>query len=156
MQLNSRLKDFINEPRGMGLGTRDADLTPEYSRVVGAQVVDDEHVRFFISGKTGTRAIENIKDNKMMAVTLVNALNGEAYQLKGKCVKYAEANNEEHTMVENYLKEFNEIAVKIGLIDGLTFNWPHRPCWAIEMKVEEAFEQTPKIGTGCKLENLNV
>ena len=152
MQLNSKLKDFINGPRGTAMGTRDAQLTPEYSRVVCAQAIDDEHVKIFIARKTGDRAIENIKDNGLIAVTFVNVLNYEAYQLKGKCVKYAEASDEEQVMVDNNMKAFNEVCVKIGLEDGIVFNWPHKPVWAIEMKVEEAFVQTPKIGTGTKLE----
>jgi predicted pyridoxine 5'-phosphate oxidase superfamily flavin-nucleotide-binding protein len=152
MRLSSRLKDFINGPRGMAMGTRDAQFTPEYSRVVGAQAIDDEHVKIFIAEKTAARAIENINDNGLIAVTLVNVLNYEAYQLKGTCVKYEEASDEEQVIVENNMKAFNEVCVKIGLEDGIVFNWPHKPVWAIEMKVEEAFVQTPRIGTGTKLE----
>lgn|GEM_PF-2100938 len=152
MRLSSRLKDFINGPRGMAMGTRDAQLTPEYSRVVGAQAIDDEHVKIFIAKKTAARAIENINQNGLMAVTFVNVLNYEAYQLKGTCVKYEEATDEEQEMVDNNMKGFNDVCVKIGLTDGIVFNWPHNPVWAIEMIVEEAFVQTPRIGTGTKLE----
>jgi len=152
MQLSPKLKDFVNEPRGTALGTRDAGLMPEYNRVVCAHAVDDEHVKIFIARKTAARAIENLNDNGLMAVTFVNVLNYEAYQLKGKCVKYAEASDEEQETVDNYMKAFNEVVVKIGLADGIIYNWPHNPVWAIEMKVEEAFVQTPKIGTGTKLE----
>ncbi|HKR04380.1 MAG TPA: pyridoxamine 5'-phosphate oxidase family protein [Bacteroidia bacterium] len=154
MQLSSKLKDFINGPRGTAMGTRDAQLIPEYNRVVYAQAIDDKHVKIFIAKKTAGRAIENINENGLMAVTFVNVLNYEAYQLKGKCVKYEEANDEEQVMVENNMKAFNEVCVKIGLEDGIVFNWPHNPVWAIEMKVEEAYEQTPKIGTGTKLETV--
>ena len=39
--LSNQLKEFINETRAMGIGTRDADFTPTYARVIGAKLLDE-------------------------------------------------------------------------------------------------------------------
>ena len=53
--------------------------------------------------------------------------------------------------VEKYMTDFNECIVKIGTKDGLVYKWPIKPCMTIEMKVEELYDQTPKIGAGSKI-----
>jgi len=35
--MSNQLKEFIDEPHGMAIGTRDADFTPTYARVVGGE-----------------------------------------------------------------------------------------------------------------------
>src|SRR4051812_16086349 len=104
MQFNSKLKDFINGPQGMAMGTRDANLNPDYIKPVGAQAMGDGHVKIFIPKKNSDRTIENIKNNKLIALTMVSVLNYEAFQIKGKCMRYAEANAEEQATVENYMQ----------------------------------------------------
>jgi len=149
--ITPKLKSFIEEPQGISLGTRDRNLKPKYCRVLGAEVMENDIVKFFVAKLTSDQTIKNIDDNKLVSITLASALSYECYQFKGKCVHYEDSDNEDQGRVEKYMKDFNECMVKIGVRDGLVYKWPTKPCMTIEMKVEEIFDQTPKIGAGNKI-----
>jgi len=146
-----KLKSFIEGPQGMSLGTRDLNLEPEYCRVLGAEVMENDIVKFFVAKLNSDQTIKNIDDNKLVSITLCSPLSYECYQFKGKCFQYEDSNNEDQGRVEKYMTDFNEYLVKVGTKDGVVYKWPTKPCITIEMKVEEIFDQTPKIGAGNKI-----
>jgi len=129
----------------MALRTRDSNLEPEFCRVLGALVMENDIVKIFVAKSTSNQSIKNIADNKLVSITLRSALNFECYQFKGKCVHYGGGDNEDQGRVEKYMTDFNEIAVKIGFKDGVVYKWPTKPCMTIEIKVEEIYDQTPPI-----------
>jgi len=149
--ITPKLKSFIEGPRGMALGTRDRNLKPEYCRVLGALVMENDIVKIFVAKLVSEQSIKNIDDNKLVSITLCHLFSYECYQFKGKCVHYEDSDNEDQGRVEKYMTDFNECIVKIGTKDGLVYKWPTKPCMTIEMKVEEIFDQTPKIGAGSKI-----
>ena len=146
-----KLKSFIEGPQGMSLGTRDLNLEPEYCRVLGAVVMENDIVKIFVAKSSSNQSIKNIADNKLVSITLRSALNFECYQFKGKCVHYEDSNNEDQGRVEKYMTEFNESIVKAGVEDGVVYKWPTKPCITIEMNVEELYDQTTKIVAGNKI-----
>ncbi len=148
--ITPKLKSFIEGPQGISLGTRDRNLKPEYCRVLGALVMENDIVKIFVAKLVSDQSIKNIDDNKLVSITLCS-LSYECYQFKGKCVHYEDSDNEDQGRVEKYMTEFNECLVKVGTKDGLVYKWPTKPCITIEMKVEEIFDQTPKIGAGNKI-----
>jgi len=135
----------------MALGTRDRNLKPEYCRVLGALVMENDIVKIFVAKLVSEQSIKNIDDNKLVSITLCHLFSYECYQFKGKCVHYEDSDNEDQGRVEKYMKDFNECIVKIGTKDGVIYKWPIKPCMTIEMKVEELYDQTPKIGAGSKI-----
>ena len=149
--ITPKLKSFIEGPRGMALGTRDRNLKPEYCRVLGALVMENDIVKIFVAKLVSDQSIKNIDDNKLVSITLANVFSCECYQFKGKCVQYEDSDNEDQDRVEKYLTDFNESVVKTGVRDGIVYKWPKKPCITIEMKVEELYDQTPKIGAGNKI-----
>lgn len=148
MQINEELKKFIQGINGMGLGTRDKDLTPSYNRGLAAKVSGNNTIKITIAKPTAAQAIKNLEENKMVSLVMVNILNFECYQFKGSYISYHDSTSEEKADVENYLNKMNEALIKIGVQDGLVYNFPHDPTITIEFEVEQIFEQTPKIGTG--------
>ena len=149
--ITPKLKSFIEGPQGMALGTRDNNLKPEYCRVLGASVMENDIVKIFVAKLTSDQSIKNIDDNKLVCITLCNIFSYECYQFKRNCVHYEDSDNEDQSRVEKYMTDFNERAVKIGTKDGVVYKWPTKPCMTIEMKVEELYDQTPKIGAGNKI-----
>ena len=143
--ITPKLKSFIEGPRGMALGTRDRNLKPEYCRVLGALVMENDIVKIFVAKLVSEQSIKNIDDNKLVSITLCHLFSYECYQFKGKCVHYEDSDNEDQGRVEKYMKDFNECMVKIGVRDGLVYKWPTKPCMTIEMKVEEIYDQTPPV-----------
>jgi hypothetical protein len=149
--LTSKLKSFIAGPCGMGMGTRDTNLIPDFTRVLGAVAIDENHVKFFIDEPTSSITLANMQDNQWIALVMVDVLNAECYQLKGKFISSVPCNDQDMTIFENYMKKFDDIASSIGISHGLVYTYPHSSMLSITMEVEEIFEQTPKKGTGQKI-----
>ena len=149
--LTSKLKSFLGNALGMGMGTCDANLVPDFSRVLGARAIDDYHVQLFIDRPTSTRTLDNLRDNGKLSVVVVEIHNAESYQLKGRFVSESNVTPEEQDYINTYLINFDKVAVDIGLLPGVLFNYPHSDMMTITMEVQEIFEQTPKKGTGQKL-----
>ena len=62
--ITPKLKSFIEGPQGIALGTRDNNLKPEYCRVLGAEVMENDIVKFFVAKLNSDQTIKNIDDNK--------------------------------------------------------------------------------------------
>ena len=133
------------------MGTRDTNLKPDFCRVLGVQVVDQDHLRFFMDKKSNPTSFKNLQPSALIALTTTRADNFESYQFKGKFVKLTECSDEDNQTIQAYLHGFNDAVVALGLQDGLVYNYPHSNTYALVMEVKEIFEQTPKPGTGNKL-----
>ena len=133
------------------MGTRDTNLKPDFCRVLGVQVVDQDHLRFFMDKKSNPTSFKNLQPSAPIALTTTRADNFESYQFKGKFVKLTECSDEDNQTIQAYLHGFNDAVVALGLQDGLVYNYPHSNTYALVMEVKEIFEQTPKPGTGNKL-----
>ncbi len=151
MQISPKLKQFIDGPHGMNIGTRDAGLNPEYARVLGTRVVDDQHIHVFFDGKSSGRTFPNLENNRLLALVLVSVENFESYQLKGISLSWRESNAEELQWIDAYLKNINVLLNKMGMPENAIYNYPHVSMVTLLMEVEEIFEQTPKAGTGKKV-----
>ena len=149
--LTQKLKEYLTLGIGMGLGTRDAELTPDFERVLGGYAIDDDHVRIFIDEPTAWKALENIRDNQMMSLVIVNMYNVESYQMKGKCTGISKLTEEEQQVFKRYMELFDKMATDSGVMPGLAYRYPHTEMIAVTMEVNEIFEQTPKKGTGNKI-----
>ncbi len=149
--ITPELRSFIEEPQGMSMGTRNANLKPEYCRLLGTYVVENDIIRMFIAKSTAERTIANIEENKLFSINLASPLTYESYQFKGICLKFGDCDDEDYANIDNYMTGFNDCLIKVGVKDGIVYKWPTRPSIAIEMKVEEIFDQTPKVGAGNKI-----
>ena len=150
MELSQKFIDYIHGGNGMIMGTRDASLKPEFQRVLGAKVVDGNHIKIFLDGKTAGRIFQNLEDNQLVSVTTCSNI-FESYQFKGKSIRWAESSEEEIRMVDVYMKNFGESMKDFGLGENFVYKYPHSQMVTLWMEVTDIFEQTPKIGTGQKL-----
>jgi predicted pyridoxine 5'-phosphate oxidase superfamily flavin-nucleotide-binding protein len=150
MPITEKLKTYIQSGNGMVMGTRDASMKPEFQRVLGARVVDDNHIRIFFDNKTAGRIFQNLEDNQMVTVVMCSAT-FESYQFKGKSIRWAECTEEELNIMEEYFKDFSESMKEYGLGEDFVYKYPHTQMMTLLMEVTDIFEQTPKIGTGQKV-----
>lgn len=150
MELSQKLIDYVHAGNGMAIGTRDASLVPEYQRVLGARVVDGNHILFFFDGPTARRTIQNLEKYPLFSVSMCSNT-FESYQFKGTAIRWAEATDAENDMVEKYFKIFNEAMMVFGLADKIVYQYPHTKMMTVMMEVTDVFEQTPKTGTGQKV-----
>ena len=103
MLINEDLKKFIQGANGMGLGTREKNLKPTYNRVLAAKASGNNTIKFTIAKQTAGKAIENLKNNKMISLVQAYPLTFECYQFKGTLISYNDSTSEEKIEVDNYL-----------------------------------------------------
>lgn len=99
--INEKFKVYFSKGLGIGLGTRDATLTPDFNRVLGGYVVDEHHVTIFIDEPSSTKTLENIRDNQMMSIVMVDIANVESYQMKGRFTSLGKLTQEEERIFKN-------------------------------------------------------
>ena len=149
MKISERIRSYLHCGNGMGMGTRNAEMQPEYQRVLGGYVDEDERFNFFFDIPTARHTIRNLEENQ--DVVLVGCSNTfESYQLKGKALKWYESTEEELKMIDEYFKKFIDSMAAFGISDSV-LNYPHSKMMTLTMEVHEMFEQTPKPGTGQKI-----
>ncbi len=142
---------YFDMPLAMSLGTRDSNLKPDYSRVVGTALSEGNILKFYLGKEKSDKTISNLDDNGFIALTMVHPLNYRCLQIKGRCIRHYEADSSEMVNVNNYLDLFGSVIAKMGLPEDAVYNWPHDPAIVVEMELDEVYEQTPKKGAGEKL-----
>ena len=148
-----RVIQYFDVTLAMCLGTRDANLRPDFCRVVGSALSDDNVFKFYIGKKASDQATSNLDDNGRIALTMVNPFNYQCLQIKGRYIRYYEADSLDMANIRKYLDSFGEVMKKLGIPEDSPYNWPHDPGLVIEMELDEVYEQTPKKGAGEKLED---
>jgi len=146
--ITPELKQFIEGPQGMSMGTRDSNMVPEYTRVLGAWITDSGTLKVQIAKIPADRALSNLDDNGQIAITMANPPSFECYQLKGKFLGYSDSTEEDRERLNRYLEIFDVEVQGLGVPAGAIFSWPNSPSVVIEIEVQEIFDQTPKIGAG--------
>jgi hypothetical protein len=149
--LTTKLKAFLDLPCGMGIGTCDANLVPEFQRLLGSSVMDDHRIRLYMDQPSGERTLQNIRENDHISVVMVDVTRADSYQFKGRCVGIEQMTQHDQQKFEQYLKDFDIAAQSVGFWPGLIYRYPHSSMVAVIMEVHEVFEQTPKKNTGSKV-----
>ena len=149
MKISDRIRSYLSCGVGMGMGTRNAEMHPEYQRVLGGYVDDNDQFHFFFDIPTGRITIRNLEENQEVAfVGCSNTF--ESYQLKGKALTWYETTEDELQIMRSYMLKFNEAMSSFGL-GAEASDYPHTKMMTLTMEVHEMFEQTPKVGTGEKI-----
>ena len=149
--LSPKLKEYIAGPHGMGIGTLDANLKPEFQRALGAIAIDDVHMKVFIDEPTAGRTFDNLREHPRLAVVMVSLVNVESYQFKGRCVRWEKTSGEDLEIFNSYMKEFDVLAVAFGFPPRGVYNYPHSAMITLIMEIDSIFEQSPRKGTGQKI-----
>lgn len=134
------------------VGTRDADLTPECMRAVGARVhADRRHLTVFLPAATAARSMANLRDNAEIAVSFSEVPKHRTRQVKGRAVKLREATEAERADIERYVEAFSAEIALVGLPPAVARRVACFPAHAVEVEVSEVFDQTPGPGAGARL-----
>ena len=150
MKIPDHIREYLQLGIGLGMGTHDAALKPEYQRILGCQMVDNNHIKFYFDLPTARNTIANLEDNGTVAI--VGCSNTfESYQLKGKAVRWAKVTADESNSMDEYMEQFSVAMQVFGLPKDLVYKYPHTEMMAVLMEVIDIFEQTPKVGTGGKI-----
>jgi len=132
------------------VGTVDADGVPTCCRAIAIATKDHfDTVTVYVPASTGQETVANVATTRRVAVSLSRPLTHESVQIKGlsRGVRLAPPGDEQY--VRGRLDAFAEVLDAIGLPMHVTRSIAHWPAFAIELSVEEVYDQTPgpKAGT---------
>ena len=130
----------------------DDKLQSHLCRTCGVKKFDDEHLIILITPSLAEHLIETIQKHPKIVFTIVNAFTFESYQFKGKYIESRSLNNEEESIKQRFMQGIKSVLSDMGFeYNGSFKQYADLEGWAVKMKVEEIYEQTPKPGTGKRL-----
>ncbi len=148
----AELVSFLESGLSMLVATRDARLSPDATRAVGARVEKGgAELTVFLPSATCAEALANLSDNGRIAVCFSRAADHRSVQVKGHALEVREAAAHERGRVEGYLGALAEAWGFVGLPASATLRLAHWPCHAVRFRVESLFVQTPGPDAGAPL-----
>jgi general stress protein 26 len=151
--ISTELASFLESGVSMQVGTRDARLLPEAVRGMGVRAErGGTRLTVFLPAATAERTLANLRDNGRIAVCFSRPEDHRTIQVKGRAVAVREADAAERALVERYRGSFAQSLLFVGVPLRVSLRAAHWPCRAVELEVEEVFQQTPGPGAGAPLE----
>ena len=142
--LKERLQRCIEGGVSLFIGTADADGKPACCRAVALHSTDDfETVTVYAPVATAQETIANLATTRRIAIGASYPLDHSSLQLKGvlRAVRLARA--DEAGLVERQIEQFAAVLAEIGLPRHMTRRFSHWPAFAVDVTVEQVFDQTP-------------
>ena len=145
-----KLQRFVEGGISVFVGTADADKIPTCCRAIALSTNNGfETVTVYVPAATGQETIANVATTRRVAIAATEPLSHHSIQIKGisRGVKLAAPSEEE--FVRTRLHQFADVLAELGLPRRVTHRVTHWPAFAIEVSVEQVFDQTPgpKAGT---------
>ena len=134
------------------VGSVDAKGFPICCRAIAVRCSNEpKKLTVYVPIATSHDTIANVAATRRLAVTVNQPLTHDAIQIKGTTTAVRLAGDDEHEFVETRLLQFGDVLAEIGLPRKITRSIAHWPAFAIEVKVEQVFEQTPGPKAGSAI-----
>ena len=152
--LNDHLARFIeSHTTSIWLCNRNARLIPDIVRLMGARVEPDgRHVLAYAPGPTGPGVLANLAVASRLTLLVGHIYTYEAYQVKGTYTGHRACIPAEVEYQRAYVAAFAENLVQQQLPrERIIAAYFHQPSFAVRLRVEELYEQTPRQGAGERI-----
>lgn len=139
---------------GMSLlvGTVNARNVPVCCRAVALTSSDDlASVTVYLPVATSSETIQNLAATRKMAIAATYPIDHCSIQLKGVPGDARLAREDEGALVRARFAAFVEVFDSIGIPAAVVRNISCWPAFAIDMRVEQVFDQTPGPNAGARL-----
>lgn len=126
------------------VGSADSNAVPACCR--GIAVSTDStlaRATIYVPVATSRDVIANAATTKKLAVMITRVVEHVGLQLKGSVEAIRMAGDDEGPFVRRRLQEFAEVVDEIGLPRRIFLSVSHWPAFAVEIAVEEVYDQTP-------------
>jgi hypothetical protein len=141
---SEKLRTFLNGGISVIVATVDAEGVPTCCRGIAIDSKDDfDSVTVYLPAATAGETVANLATTRRIAVSCTEPLSHSSIQIKGvtRGVKLAPA--QDRDFVAQRLESFADALGAFGLPRNVTRSLTHWPAFAIEVSVEELFDQTP-------------
>jgi hypothetical protein len=139
---------------GMSLlvATANAANVPVSCRAVALASADNgATVTVYLPMATSHETIQNVATTHRVAITASHPIDHCSIQLKGTTTHARLARADEEALVRSHLDAFADVLDTIGIPRRLTRNAACWPAFAVDVRVEQVFEQTPGPNAGSRL-----
>jgi len=149
-----RLVAFLQGPTMTWVGTRDARLRPSVSWAFGARVSPArDEITVFVPDAEAEQTKRNAELNRLIALTVVDGSNHEAYQFKGRLIGLRQSNDEERAVQDIHLAKLISYMSRTHPVAKQIFgDFKLYPSSALTFRVEQVFAQTPGPDAGKLLD----
>ena len=133
----------------MLVGTADAAGMPSCCRGIAISTPDDlQTITVYVPVATSHETIQNVGVTRRVAVTVTHPRDNFATQFKGTAVEARLAREDEAAFVRSRLDAFAEVLDRLGVPRRVTRGVTVWPAFAVTLRVEQTFEQTPGPNAG--------
>jgi predicted pyridoxine 5'-phosphate oxidase superfamily flavin-nucleotide-binding protein len=144
MALDQRIRERLDAGVVVVVGTADASGNPSCCHAIGALAASgDAGVTVYLALNAGAETVANLATTGRLAVALSNPLDHATVQLKGRARQVRVAGEDERERVDALVARVGDVLAELGMPPALTRNVAHWPAFAVELRVEAVFDQTP-------------
>jgi hypothetical protein len=148
----AKLSQFIESGLTIVVGTRDAELLPNCARGMGLRLEPElERATLFLPCESSEAAVANLRAGSPLAISLSRPADYRTVQLKGRAVSLRQPIEAERAFVEAYHAALVQELRLVGIPVEASRRLEAWPCHAVEVELEELFEQTPGPLAGSRL-----
>lgn len=131
------------------IATADSERVPACCRAVAVRTNDDfETLTVYLPVATSHETLANIATTRRLAVACSEISTHETTQIKGVTRAVRLAPPEDEAFVRDRLEGYAESLEHIGVPLRITRTVAHWPAYAVDVTVEEVFDQTPGPNAG--------
>jgi hypothetical protein len=152
--LNDKLTEMIeHHTTSIWLCNRNARLVPDIVRLMSARVEPDrQHVLAYVPEPSGSGVLANLAVAPRLTLLIAHIYTYEAYQVKGTYTGHRACTPAEVEYQRAYVERFADGLVRQQLPrEQIIAAYFHQPSFAVRLRVEEVYEQTPRKGTGERI-----
>jgi hypothetical protein len=150
--IDEALAGFIHGGLAAHLGTRDAALHPNGTRLTAVRVEPGgTHVVAFIPEAGADAVLADLESNGQAAIAMARPTDDRSCQIKGTFVSSAPAAEADRAFALAQWGAFLKQLEMVGLPPRATANWSSWPCVAVRLRVTALFNPTPGPDAGAAL-----
>jgi hypothetical protein len=150
--ISDELRQFLEGPNSIVVGTQDGRLIPEAARALVLRCgADGDSVTLWLPVSEASRTVTNVAIDQRIAVAVELPALHKTRQLKGVVTKVGNASVKRRAMLDAAFEAFTEQCLAIGLPRRLLDRVVRWPATEVAMRVTSVFDQTPGPGAGALL-----
>jgi hypothetical protein len=150
--ISDRVRRSIEPGTTVLVATVDTQGAPWCARGIALTSNDDlATITVYVPMATGQQVIQHAAVTHRLAVAATHPLEHLSIQLKGTITNTRIARDDEKPFVRERVMAFADALDEMGVPRRLGRSATHWPAFAVEMRVEEIFDQTPGPKAGSKL-----
>ena len=142
--------NLTNGPYFVYLGSRDGNMIPMTRQGWGMDLKAANIIIYVVEAQVEPM-LKNLQDNGRVTVNLTDPNDHTSYQMKGQFIKARPMLEDETALQQQYRVNLVNVVTTLGYSKEVAERYACHPDVAIEIEVEQIFNQTPGPGAGKEI-----